>query len=186
MMLECEVDSRSEAQKQWDAHKARQARIAAAAEKLKRDKEPKADAATATAVTALDEWVERQKQIPIDAHSGIKEPWFCIIDEIDRRRPPLRISDIINAAIKAFPGISKNDILSPRRTADVVRVRQISMYLAKEMTRKSLPEIGRCFGGRDHTTAIHAVKKIKAKIEIDEETAEIVNQLRRAIEEEFM
>jgi chromosomal replication initiator protein len=51
---------------------------------------------------------------------------------------------------------------SKRRPANIARPRQIAMYLAKELTQKSLPEIGELFGGRDHTTVLHAVRKISA------------------------
>ena len=49
---------------------------------------------------------------------------------------------------------------SKRRPASIARPRQIAMYLAKELTQKSLPEIGELFGGRDHTTVLHAVRKL--------------------------
>ena len=71
---------------------------------------------------------------------------------------------------------------SPRRSRSVARPRQIAMYLAKSITSRSLPEIGRKFGGRDHTTVIHAVKKIEdlrvGDVAIDEE----VEVLRRSLE----
>ena len=57
--------------------------------------------------------------------------------------------------------VSRSDILSERRTAAVVQPRQIAMYLSKVLTLRSLPEIGRRFGGRDHTTVLHAVRKIE-------------------------
>ena len=59
--------------------------------------------------------------------------------------------------------VSRADLLSSRRTANVVRPRQVAMYLAKTLTLRSLPEIGRRFGGRDHTTVLHAVRKIGAE-----------------------
>jgi chromosomal replication initiator protein len=52
---------------------------------------------------------------------------------------------------------------SKKRPANIARPRQIAMYLAKELTQKSLPEIGELFGGRDHTTVLHAVRKIAAE-----------------------
>jgi Bacterial dnaA protein helix-turn-helix len=58
--------------------------------------------------------------------------------------------------------VTRLDLVSARRTKNIVLPRQIAMYLAKTMTLKSLPEIGRRFGGRDHTTVLHAVRKIKA------------------------
>ena len=51
-------------------------------------------------------------------------------------------------------------MISKQRPLHIVRPRQIAMYLAKELTQKSLPEIGKAFGGRDHTTVLHAVRKI--------------------------
>jgi len=52
---------------------------------------------------------------------------------------------------------------SKKRPASIARPRQIAMYLAKELTQKSLPEIGELFGGRDHTTVLHAVRKISCE-----------------------
>lgn len=76
-------------------------------------------------------------------------------------RPTIR--DIQIAAAQHF-GVSRDDLLSSRRTSVVVRPRQIAMYLAKTMTLNTLPEIGRRFGGRDHTTVLHAVSKMERLI----------------------
>lgn len=73
------------------------------------------------------------------------------------------------------------DLLSTRRTADVVGPRQISMFLSKKMTLRSLPEVGRRHGGRDHTTVLHAVKKIARKIEKDEALAAVLSELETKI-----
>lgn len=73
------------------------------------------------------------------------------------------------------------DILSPRRARPVARPRQIAMYLAKALTQHSLPEIGRKFGGRDHTTIIHGVRKIEELMERDANLAADVDSLRRLI-----
>ena len=75
------------------------------------------------------------------------------------------------------------DLLSSRRTANVVRPRQIAMYLAKMLTPRSLPEIGRRFGGRDHTTVLHAVRKIEALVDGDKALAEEIELLKRLIQE---
>lgn len=74
-------------------------------------------------------------------------------------RPPIRIRDIQRAVCEHY-GVTGTDLLSARRTADVTFARQVSCYLAKTLTLKSLPEIGRKTGGRDHTTILHAVRKI--------------------------
>lgn len=77
---------------------------------------------------------------------------------------PPKVASIIRSA-SAYFGVDVMDVLSQRRTANVMRPRQIGMYLAKTLTLRSLPEIGRRFGGRDHTTVLHAVRKIEALIE---------------------
>jgi chromosomal replication initiator protein len=74
------------------------------------------------------------------------------------------------------------DILSPRRTRSIARPRQVAMFLSKRLTAKSLPEIGRRFGGRDHTTVIHAVRKIEELRSLDSQIAEDVELLRRMLE----
>src|SRR5262249_42617089 len=72
---------------------------------------------------------------------------------------------------------------SSRRTANVVRPRQVAMYLAKTLTLRSLPEIGRRFGGRDHTTVLHAVRKIENLVSTDTALAEEIELLKRQLHE---
>ena len=72
----------------------------------------------------------------------------------------VKIEDIQRVVARQY-NVSRSDLLSSRRTANVVRPRQVAMYLAKTLTLRSLPEIGRRFGGRDHTTVLHAVRKIE-------------------------
>jgi chromosomal replication initiator protein len=66
----------------------------------------------------------------------------------------------IQKTVADFYKIKVADMYSKKRPASIARPRQIAMFLAKEMTQKSLPEIGELFGGRDHTTVLHAVRKI--------------------------
>ena len=73
------------------------------------------------------------------------------------------------------------DMHSARRARNVARPRQVAMYLAKQLTARSLPEIGRKFGGRDHTTVMHAVRKIEELIEEDAQIAQDVDVVRRAL-----
>ena len=68
----------------------------------------------------------------------------------------------IQKTVAVFFNIKVADMYSKKRPANIARPRQIAMYLAKELTQKSLPEIGELFGGRDHTTVLHAVRKIAA------------------------
>nr|WP_298681960.1 chromosomal replication initiator protein DnaA [uncultured Dongia sp.] len=74
------------------------------------------------------------------------------------------------------------DMSSPRRARQVSRPRQIAMYLAKQLTTKSLPDIGRSFGGRDHTTVMHAVKKVEELATGDISFAEDIDLLKRMLE----
>jgi len=75
-----------------------------------------------------------------------------------------------------------SDLLSPRRARAIARPRQVAMFLSKTLTSKSLPDIGRRFGGRDHTTVIHAVKKVEELKMTDSQIAEDVELLRRMLE----
>jgi len=78
--------------------------------------------------------------------------------------------------------IRLSDMSSPRRARAVARPRQIAMYLAKQLTTRSLPEIGRKFGGRDHTTVMHAVRKIEELRASDRNFSDDIDLLRRMIE----
>jgi chromosomal replication initiator protein len=94
----------------------------------------------------------------------------------------VKIEDIQRTVARHF-NVNRSDMLSSRRTANVVRPRQIAMYLAKTLTLRSLPEIGRRFGGRDHTTVLHAVRKIEALAERDRNLAEEIEILKRMLVE---
>lgn len=117
----------------------------------------------------------------------MKTPWFSIVGVT--AAVPLRVREIQDAVCAAY-GIDLTELSAERRTARVVLARQVAMYLAKVLTGRSLPEIGRRFGNRDHTTVLHAVRKIAAKVEfsaeapelLDPELSEFVNALRSEIE----
>ena len=94
----------------------------------------------------------------------------------------VRIEDIQRVVARQY-NVSRADLLSSRRTANVVRPRQVAMYLAKVLTLRSLPEIGRRFGGRDHTTVLHAVRKIEALVGNDTALAEEVEALKRQLQD---
>ncbi len=94
----------------------------------------------------------------------------------------VRVDDILRVVSKHY-NVSRADLLSQRRTATVVKPRQIAMYLAKVLTLRSLPEIGRRFGGRDHTTVLHAVRKIDGLIATDRALAEEIESLKRLVNE---
>lgn len=97
-----------------------------------------------------------------------------------RVRPRLTIARI-QEVVCAYYRIPRLSMTCARRGRDIARPRQIAMYLARELTPKSLPDIGRRFGGRDHTTVIHAIKQVEHLMMIDGELAEDVATLRKAI-----
>lgn len=90
------------------------------------------------------------------------------------------IENIQKVAAEYFK-LKISDLMSKRRNRSVVRPRQIAMALAKELTNKSLPEIGDAFGGRDHTTVIHACRKIKELLDIDIDVKEDYSNLLRLL-----
>ncbi|MCB1496472.1 MAG: chromosomal replication initiator protein DnaA [Bauldia sp.] len=99
-------------------------------------------------------------------------------------REPRRVRiEEIQVVVARHYNVSKADLLSSRRTRTIVRPRQIAMYLAKTLTPRSLPEIGRRFGGRDHTTVLHAVRKIEGLIEGDKTLADEIELLKQMIDE---
>ena len=94
----------------------------------------------------------------------------------------VKIEEIQRVVARRY-NVSRSDLLSSRRTANVVRPRQIAMYLAKTLTLRSLPEIGRRFGGRDHTTVLHAVRKIEGLVGNDGALAEEIETIKRELQE---
>lgn len=97
-----------------------------------------------------------------------------VFHRIDPR--PVTIADIQKLVADHY-GIPLVEMTSERRAHDVARPRQVAMYLAKQLTPKTLPQIGRYFGGRDHTTVIHAVRQVEKRREEDAEVALAVNKL---------
>ncbi|MEO8757944.1 MAG: chromosomal replication initiator protein DnaA [Devosia sp.] len=94
----------------------------------------------------------------------------------------VRIEDILRIVSRHYK-VPRNELLSSRRSRDVVRPRQIAMYLAKSLTSRSLPEIGRRFGGRDHTTVLHSVRKVEQMMKDDGDLCQEIELLKRMLEE---
>lgn len=92
----------------------------------------------------------------------------------------VRIDDILRTVSKHY-GVNRGDLLSGRRNRSIVRPRQIGMYLAKLLTSRSLPEIGRRFGNRDHTTVLHAIRKIEQLMNDDNQLREEIELLKRLL-----
>ena len=82
-----------------------------------------------------------------------------------------------------FYRVKVPELFSKKRTADLVKPRQIAMYFAKELTSLSLPEIGESFGGRDHTTVLHACRQIRTLMETDGKLREDWDKLIRKLSE---
>ena len=105
----------------------------------------------------------------------------CLADILRATDRKVTIEEI-QRKVAAHYTLRMNDMLSQRRARAVARPRQVAMYLSKTLTSKSLPEIGRKFGGRDHTTVIHACKTIEKLKDTDAQIAEDLELLRRMLE----
>jgi chromosomal replication initiator protein len=106
------------------------------------------------------------------------------IRDLIRAHEPKRVKiEDIQKLVASHYSVSRADILSSRRTAVVVKPRQVAMFLAKTLTMRSLPEIGRRFGGRDHTTVLHAVRKIDALAQNDGTLRDELELLKRMLQE---
>jgi chromosomal replication initiator protein len=106
---------------------------------------------------------------------------FIVRDLMSSAEPKrIKIDDILKIISKHF-GVNRTDLLSSRRNRSIVRPRQIGMYLAKNLTSRSLPEIGRRFGNRDHTTVLHAIRKVEQLMADDMSLKEEVDLLKRLL-----
>ena len=90
----------------------------------------------------------------------LQDAKLILKDLLNNMQSVVTIEDIQKIVVNYY-NLSMSDFLSSRRSRHVARPRQIAMYLSKKLTTKSLPDIGRKFTGRDHTTVIHAIKKIE-------------------------
>ncbi|WP_093968469.1 chromosomal replication initiator protein DnaA [Actibacterium lipolyticum] len=105
----------------------------------------------------------------------------CLADILRASDRKVTVEEIQRRVGEHF-NVRLSDLIGPKRTRTIARPRQIAMYLAKQMTSRSLPEIGRRFGGRDHTTVMHAVKRIDELRGLDNQIAEDLELLRRMLE----
>jgi chromosomal replication initiator protein len=126
--------------------------------------------------------------IRVSAYAGLQDAPITIefVSEVlanTLRHHQRRISiDEIQTKVSDHYRIRKAEMTSARRAREVARPRQVAMYLAKQMTQRSLPEIGRRFGGRDHTTVIHAVRQIEKLRAQDAELDADIRLLTRQLE----
>ena len=103
-----------------------------------------------------------------------------ILKDVYNANKVISIDKIQNVTSNFF-SISLSDMLSPRRSRPLARPRQVAMYMAKKLTTRSLPEIGRKFANRDHTTVIHAVKTIEKLSENNDEMRKNIEELKSLI-----
>ena len=105
----------------------------------------------------------------------------CLADILRATERKVTVEEIQRKVSEHF-SIRLSDMIGPKRVRTIARPRQIAMYLAKHLTTRSLPEIGRRFGGRDHTTVMHGVRRIEELRGTDSQLADDLDMLRRALE----
>lgn len=105
----------------------------------------------------------------------------CLADVLRASERKITVEEI-QRKVSDYYNIRLSDIIGPKRLRAYARPRQIAMYLCKHLTSRSLPEIGRRFGGRDHTTVMHGVRRIDELQHTDGQLADDVEMLRRALE----
>lgn len=105
----------------------------------------------------------------------------CLADVLRASERKITVEEI-QRRVSDYYNIRLSDMIGPKRVRSFARPRQVAMYLAKQLTSRSLPEIGRRFGGRDHTTVMHGVRRIEELKQTDGQMAEDVEMLRRALE----
>ncbi len=105
----------------------------------------------------------------------------CLADILRASDRKVTVEEIQRKVSEHY-NIRLSDIIGPKRVRMIARPRQVAMYLAKQLTTRSLPEIGRRFGGRDHTTVMHGVRRIEELRAEDSQIAEDIELLRRALE----
>ena len=98
----------------------------------------------------------------------------------DRRAAKPSVEDVLTATASLF-GVTPSELVARNRRPDVARARKVAIYLARELTGKSLPEIGRRLGGRDHSTILSAVRSLSGDIERDSDLAQVVDKLKRQL-----
>jgi chromosomal replication initiator protein len=101
-------------------------------------------------------------------------------DILTKKRSFISIEEVIRIVAKHY-GFKPGELKSPKRAKPITRARQVAMYLCREMTSESFPEIGNRFGGRDHATVIHAVNKITSLLEVDSDLQRDIQLLGKSL-----
>jgi chromosomal replication initiator protein len=105
----------------------------------------------------------------------------CLADILRSSDRKLSIEEIQRKVAEHY-NVRLSDLIGPKRLRTIARPRQVAMYLSKQLTPRSLPEIGRRFGGRDHTTIMHGVRKIEELMTTDSQLADDLQLLRRLLQ----
>lgn len=121
-------------------------------------------------VDTIADWVERQK-------AKYPKPWFVVLADLgDAPNRGPGVSEIQRAVARHY-GMALEVLLSPSRKAEICFPRMVAIYISKVLTGRSLPELGRRFGNMDHTSILHAVRKIGRLIQVDAVLASTVEQI---------
>ena len=102
-------------------------------------------------------------------------------DIFDQRRHKQVTAELVMQTVSDYYGLTLNDLISPTRKREITVPRQIAMYLTRELTGMSLPQIGSVFGGRDHTTVMHSCKTVEAGTAGDSNLSMVVNDIKRLV-----
>ena len=119
--------------------------------------------------------------------SLVKEPITTELCEqalkeiFDQRRHKQITAELIMQTVSDYYGLTLNDLIGPTRKREITVPRQIAMYLTRELTGMSLPQIGSVFGGRDHTTVMHSCKTVEAGMDGESNLSMVVNDIKRLV-----
>ena len=161
------------------AHKDRLRRMAARAV-------PQADAEAAPRIASAFGSVDRTRRVRLRdvVDRDYERAWAAeimgLVDDGKQPRPRPRIAEIQRETARHF-GITVAEMVADQQTRRLARPRHAAMYLAKQLTLKSFAEIGRAFAGRDHSTVVHAVKGIAARLNLDDELARHIADIRNQL-----
>lgn len=116
-----------------------------------------------------------KRRAPVSVFAEVQKPDYVPPPAPEGPQP--RTVAVLQSIVGRHYGVSRTDIISESRALKLIMPRQVAMYLSRSLLEKSTGEIGRRFGGRDHTTAIHAIRKIKALLEGDADLRAAVDKI---------
>ena len=109
----------------------------------------------------------------------------AISDIINNSQPaPVTVDKIIDEVARTWGSVTPEDILSKKRNANISMARQVSMYIVREITDLSMVDIGKTFGGRDHSTVVYAISQVEQRLSADPRTRDIVNDIIKNIRDQ--